>query len=382
MSSTPVVPFKATLSRPIGQGEVTRRMERTTARELAALTCSPQFKRWRDAHPDDPAASTDTGRVLGQTHTQWEQTLQPLLLPLLAALCMLLLVTLVLKLTTKDSQHWQGSFANWEEAERQLEANEAAWAPPGTFAAALSTFQAALQEAAHTTQQLKQERQHLEHKQAEAQRAASAFQTGQHELEAQLGKCAGRSSSLQKSFDSTAAELTAHQQRVAKLQTQLTKLQHQHEHTAASLAAADAKLKDMEQLPAKLARVSKEEDVCRREMNTLSGSQAKVHESLQAYLHQEKELRHDLDLAKHHLSHVTQDYAVCQDTSAHLRFHVRQTKRFWWKATAWTGAAFSLVCLGLLLHTRRLFEKLRKLHLDNVRLQNQDFRHKRRDLQQ
>lgn len=69
---------------------------------------------------------------------------------------MLLLVTLVLKLTTKDSQHWQGSFANWEEAERQLEANEAAWAPPGTFAAALSTFQAALQEAAHTTQQLKQ----------------------------------------------------------------------------------------------------------------------------------------------------------------------------------------------------------------------------------
>lgn len=113
---------------------------------------------------------------------------------------------------------------------------------------------------------------------------------------------------------------------MAKLQTQLTKLQHQHEHTAASLAAADAKLKDMEQLPAKLARVSKEEDVCRREMNTLSGSQAKVHESLQAYLHQEKELRHDLDLAKHHLSHVTQDYAVCQDTSAHLRFHVRQTK--------------------------------------------------------
>lgn len=34
MSSTPVVPFKATLSRPIGQGEVTRRMERTTARSV------------------------------------------------------------------------------------------------------------------------------------------------------------------------------------------------------------------------------------------------------------------------------------------------------------------------------------------------------------
>lgn len=70
--------------------------------------------------------------------------------------CMLMLAHVILKLIAKDSQQWQGSFANWEEAERQLEANELAWAPPGTFAAALSTFQAALQEAAHTTEQLKQ----------------------------------------------------------------------------------------------------------------------------------------------------------------------------------------------------------------------------------
>ena len=69
---------------------------------------------------------------------------------------MLTLALLVLKLITKDNQQWQGSFANWEEAERQLAANELAWAPPGTFAAALSTFQAALHEAAHTTEQLKQ----------------------------------------------------------------------------------------------------------------------------------------------------------------------------------------------------------------------------------
>ena len=69
---------------------------------------------------------------------------------------MLTLALLVLKLIAKDNQQWQGSFANWEEAERQLEANELAWAPPGTFAAALSTFQAALHEAAHTTEQLKQ----------------------------------------------------------------------------------------------------------------------------------------------------------------------------------------------------------------------------------
>lgn len=171
-----------------------------------------------------------------------------------------------------------------------------------------------------------QERQLLSSKQAEAQRAASTFEARQHELQTQLGKCADRSSSLQKSGDSTAAELTTHQQRAANLQIQLTKLQHQHDHTAASLSIAAKKLKELEQLPPKLTEVSKEADVCRKEMDTLSGSQAKVHESLQAYLHQEKELRRDLHLAEQHLSHVSQDYAVCQDTSAHLRFYVRQTK--------------------------------------------------------
>ena len=171
-----------------------------------------------------------------------------------------------------------------------------------------------------------QERQLLGSKQAEAQRASSACQAKQHELEAQLGKCVGRSSSLQKSVDSTAAEQTAVQQRAANLQIQLTKLQHQHEHTAASLSAADTKLKDLAQLPSKLAGVSKEADVCRREMNTLSGSQAKVHESLQGYLHQAEELRRGLHVAEQHLSDVSQDYAVCQDTSAHLHLHAQQTK--------------------------------------------------------
>ena len=55
-------------------------------------------------------------------------------------------------------------------------------------------------------------------------------------------------------------------------------------------------------------------------------------------------------------------------------------QRFWWKTAAWTTAVFSVVCFGLLLHTRRLFERLRKLHLENVRLQNQDTRHKRREM--
>lgn len=171
-----------------------------------------------------------------------------------------------------------------------------------------------------------QERQVLSSKQAEALRAANAFQAKQHELEAQLGRCASRSSTLQKSVDSTAAELAAQQQRAANLQMQLTKVQHQSEGTAASLSAATAKLKDLEKLPPRLTKVSKEADVCRREMNTLSGSQAKVHESLQAYLHQEKELRSDLNMAEQHLSHVSQDYAACQIISAHLRFHIRQTK--------------------------------------------------------
>lgn len=70
--------------------------------------------------------------------------------------CALLLALLLLKPAAKDWQHWQGSLADWEEAHHQLEANKDTWAPPGTFAAALSTFQAALQDAGHTTDQLKQ----------------------------------------------------------------------------------------------------------------------------------------------------------------------------------------------------------------------------------
>lgn len=131
---------------------------------------------------------------------------------------------------------------------------------------------------------------------------------------------------MQKSLDSTAAELAAHQHQAAKLQAHFTKLQQQHEHTATQLSTAAVKLQDLEQLPSRLARVSGEAEVCRKEMSTLSGSQAKVHESLQTYLHQEKELRRSLDLAEHHLSHVSQDYAVCQDTSAYLHAHAQQTK--------------------------------------------------------
>lgn len=95
---------------------------------------------------------------------------------------------------------------------------------------------------------------------------------------------------------------------------------------AAKLSIAESKLHELEPLPPKLAKVSSEAEVCRKEMSTLTGSQAKVHESLQAYLHQEKELRQGLTAAEHHLSRLGQDYAVCQDTSARLRFTVLQTQ--------------------------------------------------------
>ena len=171
-----------------------------------------------------------------------------------------------------------------------------------------------------------QERQRLVSKQAEAQRAASILHARQQQLETQLNKCGATSSTLQKSLDSTTADLAAQHQQSAKLQTQFTKLQQQHKNTATQLSAAAIKLQDLEELPPRLARVSSEAEVCRKEMSTLSGSQAKVHESLQAYLHQEKELRRSLDLAEQHLSHVNQDYAVCQDTAANLRADAQQTK--------------------------------------------------------
>jgi len=46
--------------------------------------------------------------------------------------------------------------ASREDASKQLQANEHEWAPPGAFAAALSTFKATLQDVTHSTNSLKE----------------------------------------------------------------------------------------------------------------------------------------------------------------------------------------------------------------------------------
>ncbi len=69
--------------------------------------------------------------------------------------CLVLLAMLFSKSASGDSDQGQRSVMSWQEVQRQLQANENAWAPPGTFAAALSTFQAALQVADKSTDSLK-----------------------------------------------------------------------------------------------------------------------------------------------------------------------------------------------------------------------------------
>jgi len=70
--------------------------------------------------------------------------------------CLLLLTMLLLRPASNDADQWQGSFASWEDASKQLQANEHEWAPPGAFAAALSTFKATLQDVTHSTNSLKE----------------------------------------------------------------------------------------------------------------------------------------------------------------------------------------------------------------------------------
>ncbi len=131
---------------------------------------------------------------------------------------------------------------------------------------------------------------------------------------------------LQHLLDGTSSELTGSQKQVASLQAQAAQLLLQRDQMATKLSAAEGKLHELEPLPPRLVKASKEAEVCRKEMNTLTGSQAKVHESLQAYLHQEKELRQGLTAAEQHLSRLSQDYAVCQDTSIRLRSDMRLTQ--------------------------------------------------------
>ena len=164
----------------------------------------------------------------------------------------------------------------------------------------------------------------LARRHAEADGAAQAAWTRQQQLEDQVGTCADKSLHLQHALDRTSSELTASQTHAAKLQAQVAQLVQQQDRLAAKLSIAESKLHELEPLPPKLAKVSSEAEVCRKEMSTLTGSQAKVHESLQAYLHQEKELRQGLTAAEHQLSRLGQDYAVCQHTSARLRFTVLQ----------------------------------------------------------
>ena len=171
-----------------------------------------------------------------------------------------------------------------------------------------------------------QERDLLARKHAEADGAVQAAWTRQQQLEDQVGTYADKSLHLQHVLDRTSSELTTSQRHAAKLQEKVAQRVQQQDTLAAKLSVAESRLHELEPLPPKLAKVSSEAEVCRKEMSTLTGSQVKVHESLQAYLHQEKELRQGLTAAEHHLSRLGQDYAVCQDTSAHLRFTVLQTK--------------------------------------------------------
>ena len=70
--------------------------------------------------------------------------------------CLVLLSLLLTRPASSETETWPQSSVRLQEAEQQLQANEHAWAPPGTFAAALSTFTAALQDADQTTDGLKQ----------------------------------------------------------------------------------------------------------------------------------------------------------------------------------------------------------------------------------
>lgn len=69
--------------------------------------------------------------------------------------CVILVAMLLSRSAPIDDQRWPGCLASWEEAQHQLEANEHAWSPPGTFAAALSAFKATLQDATQSTSRLK-----------------------------------------------------------------------------------------------------------------------------------------------------------------------------------------------------------------------------------
>ena len=150
----------------------------TASRQLAILHNSPEFQQWRAG---DGAAQAH----LEAPPRQLRQSLQPLALPLLATMvstklstlgvtarlcnlshilhhillaflqCLLLLTMLLLRPASNDADQWQGSFASWEDASKQLQANEHEWAPPGAFAAALSTFKATLQDVTHSTNGLK-----------------------------------------------------------------------------------------------------------------------------------------------------------------------------------------------------------------------------------
>ncbi|KAL0039267.1 hypothetical protein WJX79_000841 [Trebouxia sp. C0005] len=214
--------------RRLGTGEVKRRMQQTTARsdprDVAGFAAVPL--------PSDGGAQAYIG---AQPRQLW-QSLQPWASPLLATMCLLLLTMLMSRPASNDADQWQGSFASWEDASKQLQANEHEWAPPGAFAAALSTFKATLQDVTHSTNSLKKEHDMLASKHADAEGA---------------------------------------------------------------------------------------------------------------------------------------DYAVCQDTSARLRFTVLETQAFWRKCLAAVAGACSILCIALLLNRRWLLNRIQTMRLAIIRLQNQ-----------
>ena len=154
---------------------------------------------------------------------------------------------------------------------------------------------------------------------ATAKESADAANIKSDGLQIRIKQCSTRVEQLQTSAHAAETDRVRLQHEQTALQAELKAVSAQKQELEAAADQMYSKLQKLEPILPELARATSKAQKCQEDMSKLSGSQVKVHATIQSQQQQQQELQNSLAAAEHQLSLVTQDYAVCTDVSSTIQ---------------------------------------------------------------
>ena len=154
-------------------------------------------------------------------------------------------------------------------------------------------------------------------------------------LQLHYDQCSNHLIHMQSSADAADAEAIWMQRRVTALQAELQAVTAQKQELETVGDQMRDKLQKLEPVLPELSKVTSMAQDCQAEMNKLSGSQAKVRETIQLQQQSQQKLESSLEAAQQQLSLTAQDYAVCRDISSTLQMQHYTLKVNYYMPNPW-----------------------------------------------